>query len=287
MKDIFAIQDDITKNIITEVQVQLTAGEQARLRAKGTNNLDAYLKFLQGWETSRHWNKEASVSARKLAEEVINLDPNYQKGYDLLATVEIHDIYLGLSKSPKDTLMRAIEMAKKSISIEDSSFPHRVLAVSFNLLRKHETAVAEARKAVEIGPSYADNYMILGHVLWLSDMAEKAIPVLQKAIRLNPYPSSQYYHNLAFAYRLLEKYEEGIEEAKKALGVSPKDTIAYRALISCYSMLGRKEEARAAAKELIKIDPEFSVDRWAKTAPLKNKDKLKEMIDSFRMAGLR
>ena len=287
LKDIFAIQDDITKNIVTEVQVQLTAGDQARLRAEGTNNLDAYLKFLQGWEASRHWNKEASIKARKLAEETIAIAPDYQKGYYLLATVEIHDIFLGLSKAPKDTLMRAIEMAKKSIAIEDSSFPHHVLAVSYNLLRKHETAIAEARKAVEIAPNYADAYMILGHVLWLSDMAEKAVPVLQKAIRLNPYPPSQYYHNLAFAYHQLEKYEEGIAEAKKALGVSPKDIIAYRALVSCYSILGREEEARAAAAEVLKIDPDFSIDRYAKTLPFKNKEKLKKIVESYRRAGLK
>ncbi len=287
MEDIFAIQDDITKNVITEVQVQLTTGEQARFRAEGTKNLDAYLKFLKGWEASRHWSKEASIKARKLAEETIALDPGYQKGYFLLATVEIHDIYLGLSKSPKDTLMRAIEMAKKSIAIEDSPFPHRVLAVCYNLLRKHDAAIAEAKKAVEMAPNYADGYMILGHVLWLSDMAEEAVPVLQKAIRLNPYPPSQYFHNLAFAYHQLGKYEEAVAEAKKAIRVSPEDIVAHRALASSYSLLGREEEARAAAAEIVRIDPDFSVDRHAKILPFKNKDKLKELIASYRMAGLK
>jgi len=287
LKDIFAIQDDITKNIITEVQVQLTTGEQARFRAGGTKSLDAYLKFLQGWEASRHWNKEASVKARKLAEETITLDPGFQKGYFLLAAVEVHDIFLGLSKSPKDTLMRAIEMAKKSIAIEDSPFPHRVLAVCYNLLRKHDAAIAEAKKAVEMAPNYADAYMILGHVLWLSDMAENAVPVLQKGIRLNPYPPSQYFHNLAFAYHQLEKYEEAIAEAKKAIRVSPKDIIAHRALVSCYALLGREEEARAAAAEVLRIDPDFSVDRWARIVPFKNRDKLKKLIDSYHMAGLK
>jgi TolB-like protein/Flp pilus assembly protein TadD len=237
LKDIFSIQDDITKNIITALQVQLTEGEQARYRSGGTKNLDAYLKFLKGWEASRHWNKEASIKARTLAEETIALDPDYQKGYFLLAAVEIHDIYLGLSKSPKNTLMRAIEMTKKSIALGDSPFPHRVLAVCYNLLRKHDAAITEAKKAVEMAPNYADGYMILGHVLWLSDMAEEAVPVLQKAIRLNPYPPSQYFHNLAFSYHQLEKYEEAIAEAKKAISVSPKDIIAHRALVSCYSFI--------------------------------------------------
>jgi len=287
MKEIFAVQDDITMKITSALQVKLTEGEGALLRIKGTNNLDAYLKFLEGWEASRHWNKESHAKARKLAEETIDLDPEYQMGHFLLATVEVHDIFLGLSKSPKDTLVRAIEMAKRSIAIEDSPFPHTVLAVCFNLLRKHEEAIAEAQKAVEISPNYADGYMILGHVLWLSDMAEKAVPVLQKAIRLNPHPPSQYFHNLAWSYYLLEKYDEAIAQARNAIGVSPKDIVAHRVLVCSYVSLDRQKEAREHAEEVLRIDPNFSVDQNAKTSPLKNEDKVKQITDSYRKAGLK
>jgi len=129
--------------------------------------------------------------------------------------------------------------------------------------------------------------MILGHVLWLSDMAEKAVPVLQKAIRFNPYPPSQYFHNLAFAYHQLERYEEAIAEAKKAIHVSSEDTVAHRALISSYALLGREDAARSAAAEYLRIDPDFSVDHWAKRSPIKNKAKLQQIATSFRMAGLK
>jgi len=287
LKDVFAIQDELTMKITSAMQVKLTEGEQALFRTKGTKNLDAFLKFLEGWEASRHWNKESHAKARRLAEETIALDPEYQMGHFLLATVEVHDIFLGLSKSPNETLVRAIEMAKRSIAIEDSPFPRTVLAVCYNLLRKHDEAIAEAQKAVEISPNYADGYMILGHVLWLSDMAEKAVPVLQKAIRFNPYPPSQYFHNLAFAYHQLERYEEAIAEAKKAIHVSSEDTVAHRALISSYALLGREDAARSAAAEYLRIDPDFSVDHWAKRSPIKNKAKLQQIATSFRMAGLK
>jgi len=287
MKDIFAIQDNITKNIITEVQVQLTTGEQARLRAKGTENLDAYLKYLKASEYLIQFNKEDSIRARKLAEETIALDPSFQKGYSILAFVEIVDVWVGLSKSPKESLMRAMELAKKSIAIDDSPLPHRVLATAYVLFRKHDAAIAEARKAIQMAPNYAAAYMTLGHVLMLSDMAEEAIPVLEKAIRLNPYPPSPYFHNLAFSYILLGKYEEAISEAKKAIRVSPKDIIAHRALVSCYSFLGREDEAHAQAAEVLRIDPDFSVDRAEKRSPIKNKDKVKKIFDSYRKAGLK
>ena len=287
MKDIFDIQDDITKNIITEVQVQLTTGEQARLRAAGTKNLDAYLAFLQGWEASRKWNKESKIKARRLAEKTIALDPNYQNGYFLLSVVEIHDIIMGLSKSPKESLLRAIELAEKSIEIADSPPPHRTLAVSYLKLRKYERAISEAKKAIELGPNYADAYMIFGHVLIFSDMASEALPILKKAIRLNPYPPSMYYHNLALAYFYLDNYEEAIAQAKFAINVSPVDTIAHRVLIACYSLLGRETEARSQAAELLRIDPDFSVDYAEKKSPAKNREKSKKFFDALRKAGLK
>jgi adenylate cyclase len=287
LKDIFAIQDDITKNIITEVQVQLTAGVQARFKAGGTKNLDAYLNYLQAWDHLRHFNKEDSIRARELAEKTIALDPDFEKGYSVLAFVEIVDVWVGLSKSPKESLMRAMKLAKKSIAIEDSPLPHRVLATTYVLFRKHDAAIAEARKAVQMAPNYADAYMTLGHVYMLSDMGEEAVPVLQKAIRLNPYPPSPYFHNLAWSYYLLGKYDEAIAEAKKAIGVSPKDIIAHRALICSYLSLGREEEARAQAAEVLRIDPNFSVDRAEKRSPIKNKDKVKKIFDSYRKAGLK
>jgi adenylate cyclase len=88
-------------------------------------------------------------------------------------------------------------------------------------------------------------------------------------------------------YYLLGKYDEAITEAKKAIGVSPKDIIAHCVLICSYLSLGREEEARAEAAEILRIDPSFSVDRSAKIIPLKNREKAKRISDAYRKAGLK
>jgi adenylate cyclase len=154
-----------------------------------------------------------------MAEEIIALDPNYPAGYRTLAFVEINNVWFGWSKSPKESLMRAIELAKKAIEIQDSSGPHRVLAYTYVLFRKHEEAIEEAKKALEMEPNSADAHNDSGHVLFQSAVAQEAVSVLKKAIRLNPYPPSMYFHNLAWAYHSLGKYEEAIHSAKKAIQV--------------------------------------------------------------------
>ena len=286
-KDIFALQDEITMKIITALEVKLTEGEQATIQVKGTRNLDAYLKYLQAREYIRLINRDDNIRAQKIAEEIIALDPNYSGGYRSLAFVEINNVWFGWSKSPKESLMRAIKLAKKAIEIEDSSGPHRVLAYVYILFRKHDKAIEEARKALDMEPNSADAHNDLGHVLFQADAAEEAVSVLKRAIRLNPHPPSMYFHNLAWAYHSLGKYEEAINSAKNAIHVNQKDIVAHRALVSCYSLLGREKDARAEAVKVLQIDPNFSVDRFAKMSPLKNKDKAKEIWDSYRKAGLK
>jgi adenylate cyclase len=154
------------------------------------------------------------------------------------------------------------------------------------LSRKHNAAMGEAKKAIEMAPNYADAYWMLGLVYMHSDMEKEAVPVVQKAIRLNPYPPSAYYQILAWSYYWLGKYDEAIAEGKRAVSVNPKDVIAHLGLICAYLSMNREEEARAHAAEVLRIDPNFSVGKAERTTPLKNKDKLKRIIEQYRIAGL-
>jgi TolB-like protein/Tfp pilus assembly protein PilF len=120
MKDIFAIQDEVTMKILTSLQVKLTDGEVIRMAAKGTKNLDAYLKYLQVVDLINQFNKESNIRAREPAEEAIRLDPHFPAAYAALAHVNMMDMWLQISKSPKDSLMKAIEFHQKALSLDDS-----------------------------------------------------------------------------------------------------------------------------------------------------------------------
>jgi adenylate cyclase len=284
LKDIFAIQDEITVKIISALRVKLTEGEQAAFRIKSATNLDAYLKYLQAREYATDFNRDSNIKARKIAEEAIALDPNFQGGYSVLAQVELFDVWLRLSKSPKESFMRAVKLAKKAIAIEDSPEPHRTLAGIYVFLRKYDEAIAEGKKAIELDPNSANAHGTLGHVLANADMPQEAIPILERAIRLNPYPPSRYFHNLAIAYNALGKYEEAITAARKAVNIQPNDRFAHYSLIYSYSSLGREEEARAQAAELLRTNPKYCVRRGK--GYFKNTALLERFRDALRKAGV-
>jgi adenylate cyclase len=288
LKDLFALQDEITKEIITALQVKLTEAEEARVLAKCTDNLEAYLKLLQGREHVHRLNKEDNAQGRQLINEAIALDPQYASAYTYLAGTHHLDAWLGSSKSPRESTAKAIELAQKAIALDDSlAEAHGLLGYLYTMTRQHDKGIVKAERGVALDPNSASALAWLGQNLYWADRPEEAIPVLKKAIRLNPVPPSWYLFTLAMAYRDTGRYEEAISACKKALHREPKDVITRLVLTATYGLSGREEEARSAAEEVLRIDPKFSLDRLARTRPHKNQANTKSYIDSLRKAGLK
>jgi adenylate cyclase len=287
LKDIFALQDEITKKIIIALQVKLTEGEQAYVTAKGTDDLDAYLKALEGWWYCVQTTKEGNRLARKLAEEAIALDPKYPFGYRVLGLSHLMDLWLGLSKSPRDSLMQAIEMAKKAIALDDSNAgSHALLGYCLTMARRHDEAIAEGKKAVSLAPNAAAVLQTYATILTYAGRREEAISLFREALRLNPKPPNHYYKHFGMALRDSGQYEEAIALQKKAIEQEPRDIIAYVVLASSCSLAGRDAEAQAAAEEILSINPNFSVARIQEASPHKDRAVAKRLGDALRKAGL-
>jgi TolB-like protein/Flp pilus assembly protein TadD len=287
LKGIFALQDEITLAIIRAMRVELTAGEQASVTGKGTENLDAYLKALQAHEQFYLMNKEGSRKAKQLVKEAIALDPKYAFPHATLANAHMLDVWFKFSASPKDSMRLAVEAAQKALTL-DASDPriHYALTNLYIMQRQYEKAIASAERAVELSPSGARAYGSLGTALFFACRFNKAIQSLEQAIRLNPYPPSVHFRILGGAYRGAGRYEEAITEYKKALRQNPDDIFTHLGLAVIYIKLGREEEARAEAKEVMRIHPKFSLDYFAKVWHQKDQSVVDDSIVCLRKAGL-
>jgi adenylate cyclase len=287
LKDIFALQDGITKEIITALQVKLTEGEQAGVRARGTDSLEVYLKVIAARELMRHFNIKHNHKARKLLEEAIELDPNYAPAYRWLSSSHAMDVWLGASKSPGDSLKKAVELSKKALSIDNSlGDAHAVIGSIYILTKQYENGMSELEKAVELYPNGADSHGYLAMGLLYTDELDQAILISKKAIRLNPIAPSWYLNNLAAMYRSKGNYEEALVWSEKAVKQEPEYTIGRINLCSIYSLTGRMEEAHLQANEVMKLNPKFSLKRLEKTLPYKNAEVKKQYVDALRNAGL-
>jgi adenylate cyclase len=288
LKDIFALQDEITLKILTELQVKLTRGEQTRWFSKGTDNLNAYLKVLEGAGRFRRMNKEDNARAQKCYEEAIALDPEYPEAYTMLGWTHWFDVVYKSSKSPRESIRQALKLAQKSIVLDDSYPPALGLLSNLYLItRQHKKAIEEGEKAIALDLNSADTYALLGQVLVFSGKPEEAVVSLVKAIRLNPFPPSWYMHTIGMAYRETGRYEESITACKKAIKLQPTNVFAYLVLTATYAMQGREDETRAAAAEVLRIDPNFSLEYFAKTRPHIDQANTARFVEALRKAGLK
>lgn len=288
LTDIFALQDEITLNVIASVQVKLTAGERARLTARGTRNLDVYIKAMQCREQLQHITKEGSTAGRKLAEEIITLDPNYAIGYSSLAAVHHIEMFLGLSESAQKSIANAIELGEKAVALDNTlSVAYALLGQSYTYARLYDKAVSTAQRAVVLDPNSAENLTYLAWVLAQAGRYEEAIPLVEEAARLDPIQSPLQHNYRAQAYILVGRYEEAIEAAKLALKAEPKYLFAHLFIIESCMALGREKEARTSAAELLRIYPNSSFASIINRRPFKDPAVNNRLINTLRKAGIK
>jgi TolB-like protein/class 3 adenylate cyclase len=288
LKDIFAIQDDITKKIVAALQLKLTVGEAANALSKRTDNLQAYLSHMKGLSFLARKTIDDNVLARQMCEEAIALDPEYVGPYVTLAWTHLIDVHFGVSKSPKESLMRAAQLAKKALTLDESySGTHTLLSSILLVKREYDKAIAEAEKGIDLIPNNATAHAILARVLLYAGRFEESIHAIKKAIRLSPIPPRFYFLILGGCYLHMGRNEEALAEFKKVIKHNPDDLLAHVILAVTYSLLGRETEARTEVAEVLRLNPEFSLKHIAKNWPYKNRDDLMRIINSLRKAGLK
>jgi adenylate cyclase len=288
LKDIFAVQDEITKKIITALQVKLTEGEQVQATAKGTNKLEAYLKCLQANEFVLSLNIESNTLGKRLAKEAIALDPEYASAYFVLGRAHTLDVWLRSSKSPKASTAKAMELVQKAIVLDDTlAEAHSLLGFLYSMKRQHDKAIAQGEKAIALNPNSAESHYGLGKILTFAGRWAESIPEYKKAIRLNPIPPNMYLWSLGLAYGWMGEYDEGIAWFEKAIRQEPNSLLAHLHMAVVYSYSGRDEEARVEAAEVLRIYPKFSLENYAKRCTYKKKADCERLLGAMRNAGLK
>ena len=288
LKDIFVLQDEITMKIVKALHLKLTGQERVRLVAKGTSNLEAYLKLLQGTEAFNHQAPGHVEKAREIAKEVIALDPEYPGGYTLLARTYIKEQGQGKSRNPGEALEQASQLAQKVLTLDPSDiYGHMVLGQVYFRRNQSDKAIEEMEKAVALNPNSEDAINALGNMrLWMGQ-AQEAIALFKKGIRLDPVHALKSYTRLARAYIYLGKYEEAIAILQNMIRNDP-DRIGPRVdLAVSYAALGKDKEAKAEVAEILKRRPDFSLESGAKGLRYRDAEFKKNYLNFLRKAGLK
>jgi adenylate cyclase len=287
LKDIFALQDEVTQKIVTALAVKLTEDEQERLVRKYTDNIEAYDYYLRGLEYFSRLTKDTNILAQQMLKRAIDLDPKFAAAYALLGWARSQEWTLGWSQDPQP-LENAYELAQRAITLDESlPLSHAILAEVYLHKKQHEKAIAEQEKTITLSPNDADGIAGLGGILTWAGRPEETIGLVKKAMRLNPMYPTEYLWNLGHAYYLMGRYEEAIETLKRARDRNPDYVPVHAYLTASYSEIGREEEARAQAAEVVRLSPQTSIKDWRPRLPYKDQAVLDRFIEALRKAGMK
>ena len=249
VKDLFSLQDDITKHVATALQVQLTDGESARIYSKGTDNLEAYLKVMKGVHHYYRWSKNDNEIGRRLFNEAIAQDPEYATAYTLLGWTYRNEAFGGWTLTPGKSYKKALELGQKALSLdEQASGPYMLFAAIYADTRQPHKALEAAKKGFSLDPDLAQANYLYGYALFVMGKFRLAIPWIEKAVEIDPIIQPRYLTALAWSYFWMGKTNKSIAMLRKSVKNYPGD--GYARAILALTLL----QAGKAGEALVEID---------------------------------
>jgi len=285
---LFAVQDDMTRNIVRVLAIKMSGAEQSRLKKKATDSLKAYDYFQEGLRHYRGISKETNVLARQAYRKAIQLDPNYGRAYGAIAVTLVADWRWGWTDTPQETLDRALVLANKAVELDPDS-PQTYWALGFVQLgrREYDEALAAAKKSIEVAPNYADGYGLLGIISANQEgKAHAAIEYTEQGMKLNPFYTWEYLYTIGQAYYTLNEYDKAIKVLEDAQSRNLNAPNVKLFLAACYVRVGRREDAEWLIEQLRMISPSTTLSGIDKTLSFSSPTTRKLLLADLRKAGL-
>jgi adenylate cyclase len=284
-KDIFSIQDNITRQITGALAVKLTKLEQARSAAKPPDKLEAYDLVLRGRALMARQTRSANVEARDLFQRAIDIDSGYAAGYVGLGNTYQRSLILGWTDQPLETLKRIENLATTAIRLDGSNSGAHALLGSVHLqFRQYDQAIDELKIALDLNPSDAETYGWLGHALVFTGALEDAIKAGETAVRFDPNLDVRRFGDLGMAYFLAGRNADAARVMEQTVAREPGFVFGYLILAAAYAEAGKPEDAASATAAVRKLDPFFDTGSFGSL--FRNPEHRAKIALALRKAGL-
>jgi adenylate cyclase len=285
---IFELQDRIARDIASKLALTGDGAEERSGTYQQTRNSDAYDTFSRG----RHWfylyaSKDDNLRARDFFEAAIQYDPEYALAHAMLAWTYAYDAMNGWSADREASLRHAIELASRSISLnEDSPVAYFVNGLAYRELGEYVMALVEAEKAIEKDPNYANGHLLLATLLVFAGRPEEGLERIRKAMLLNPHHPYNYTLHLGQALYILGRYDEAVAAFENGIASNPASQRLHVWLAAAYAQAGDTESADWEVDQILTLNPQFSLKRIEGTFPFKDPADRERILEGLRKAGL-
>jgi TolB-like protein/class 3 adenylate cyclase/Tfp pilus assembly protein PilF len=286
--DLFAVQQDVTEKIAATLagyQGAIAGAERRMIRRKSPTNLTAFDYYLLAMEAKHTVTKEGFLEAEQLFNKAIELDPHLARAYVGLVLAYGYILDLGLSPSVPDTLNRQMAVAQRAVAIDpDDGETHLALGVAYAYSGDPPKATSELDRAESLAPHNADLLMIAAWILPSLGKPERAAEFAERAIRLNPRYPYWYNQPLRWVYFVSRNFESSLEAARQ---IQEPLALDYAFLAMIHGYLDHEGDAKSAAAETLRLDPEWSIERYlSETGGFARDEETNLMIEGARKSGI-
>jgi adenylate cyclase len=285
--DIFDIQDQITKEIVTALRVKLTDGEEAAVLARGTNDVEAWQLCVRATELLLRFNSSDYLEARSLAEKAVARDPDYAYAWATLGFTHWWDGRLGYTGDSEGKYARANEYAERALVLDNSvSWAIGLSMMVAGSQGRHDDGVAIARHGFGLFPGDAEMRAHLAIALTRSGKFHEALDHYRAAISLNPFSPVWYRSNLLRNLMMLDEFEEALILADEILKSEPAHINSWVNKAYIFSQIGRLSDAEAAVGEITRIAPNLRLEHAPSILMINDKAATNRFVDGLRQAGM-
>jgi adenylate cyclase len=268
LADIFALQTEISQEILTSINVEIVEAESERIRRKPTENLTAYDRFQKALYHMNRFTRADNRESRRLLERAIELDPDYAEAYSLLGGTYALESGFGWNYDPS-LLDRAEELARKALALNPAlPTPHVSLAAVHIFRGQSRKVVEEADLAIAGAPNLAAGHFFRGMGLAQQGDYLAALQSVRQALRLNPRATSGFMMVVAAVNMAAGRRQEAIELLERLRSENPELINARIPLAAIYEEAGRHDEARAVVSEILAVNPDLTTDQALKVGGL-------------------
>jgi len=289
LEDIFAVQDEVTRAIVSAIEPQLASSERLRARRKPTESLGAWECYQRGLWHLHQYRAEDAEEAISFLERAIELDPTFASAHAGLAFVLYYKVILGFSPDRPKDLARALAAGSAAVRLDENDpFAHVALGRIHTAKGEHDQAIECCNQAIALNPNYASAYFGRAHSLWMSGRLAEAVLSHDDAMRLSPRdPLLWAFHaSKAIALILLERYEEALKHARQAQRQPNTALWAFMPEVSALGLMGRTDEAKAALERVHRLKPDVTCSFATQVLPFSRQADREHFVRGLLAAGV-
>jgi TolB-like protein/Tfp pilus assembly protein PilF len=285
--ELFKVQSDVTEKIaatLTGYEGAVAEAERSLIRRKPPSDLTAYDTYLLGMEAKHKVTQEGLDEGERLFRRALEIDPQLARAYVGLACIYDYRIDLGLGTSVADNLTKLMEAARNAVRLDPNDGETQlVLGHAFAYRGMADQALEQFAKAEALAPSNADLLINIAWFLPQFGQPDRAVELTEKALKLNPNYPYWYNQELRLAYFFGRQFDKSVKYAKQITTPFATD---YAYLAAASAMAGDMAGAKVAAAQVVRLDPNWSVEKYLSDGGGYPDDAAMLFIEAARKAGV-